>query len=279
MYCLNLLLYVSRIFRLLCPLKYAKPKYYTNEYRSDSAIVPLIKPIVIEPTSIISWNINCIPLFISTKKVNEIIDTINNYMDADILCLQECFDDKIIRKIIKETKAKYWYHQTGNLQKPCVIGDSCGLLILSKIPIKFINFIAFNKRGGIEYLANKGLMICNIGNVNIVNTHLQSGDCNLSCSKINSIINAQIRQLKQCTISNSTVFCGDFNTENLDKLFDISLNNKISTVNEKYYNKNMCLDYIFTKDKTIEIDSNVIDLLENPSDHKPILANIRIKHN
>ena len=41
----------------------------------------------------------------------------------------------------------------------------------------------------------------------------------------------------------------------------------------------MCIDYIFTKDKTIEIDSNVIDLQENPSDHKPIFANIRIKHN
>ena len=109
MYWLNLLLYVSRTFRLLCPLKYAKPKYYTNEYRSDSAIVPLIKPIVIEPTSIISWNINCIPLFISTKKVNEIIDTINNYMDADILCLQECFDDTIKDSISKTGKVLVVY--------------------------------------------------------------------------------------------------------------------------------------------------------------------------
>ena len=271
----NVILYILRVFRFFCFWYYTNDKFLTNEYKEqgDTTTVPLTSRILIEPQSIITWNVHGLSLYLDPIKISSIIDTINHYLESDVICLQECFDEQLIREIIKNTKIKYWYHQTGNLKKKYVIGENSGLLILSKIPITFISFNSFQEKGGIETLSNKGFMLCNIGGLTIVNAHLQSHEFNICCSPINTIINYQIKQIKKNTHDENTIYCGDFNTEFVDKQFDISLNNLKSTVT----NENFVIDYIFTRENNIKLDVDVINLPTNPSDHKPMIARINNK--
>jgi len=271
----NVILYILRVFRFFCFWYYTNDKFLTNEYKEQeyNNTAPLTSRILIEPQSIITWNVHGLSLYLDPIKISRIIDTINHYFESDVICLQECFDEQLIREIIKNTKIKYWYHQTGNLKKKYVIGENSGLLILSKIPITFISFNSFQEKGGIETLSNKGFMLCDIGGITIVNAHLQSHELNICCSPINTIINYQIKQIKNNTQDENTIYCGDFNTEFVDKHFDISLNNLKSTLT----NENFVIDYIFTRENNIKLDVDVINIPNNPSDHKPMIARINNK--
>ena len=147
----NVIFYILRVFRFFCFWYYTNDKFLTNEYKEQdhTTTVPLTSRILIEPQSIITWNVHGLSLYLDSNKIYRIIDTINHYLESDVICLQECFDEQLIREIIKNTKIKYWYHQTGNLKKKYVIGENSGLLILSKIPITFISFNSFNNHSSI----------------------------------------------------------------------------------------------------------------------------------
>lgn len=270
---LNILSYFFRVFRLCCCCFYVNNRFLTNEYSSEVEM-PLSKDLIVEPSSIASWNVCGLSLYLDKKTISDIVDTILYKFDCDILCLQECFDDELINFIVKNTSSKYWYYQSGTLNKKMIIGENSGLLILSKIPIKFLSFNYFKNNIGAEHLSNKGYLVCSIGGINIVNTHLQSSDCNIFCGNVKETIEKQIRQLRGDSSATNTIYCGDFNTELVGTYFDISLDYQKSTLNEKMTNKNQTLDYIITRDPTIELTVEVLDIDDNPSDHKPVLSQI-----
>ena len=117
-------------------------------------------------------------------------------------------------------------------------------------------------------------MIVNIGKLNIVNTHLQSDELNIFCTNTEKIIQDQLEQLKQYLPCENTILCGDFNTQKLDEYMNVKKNNKRNTLNSLYFRKPQVLDYIISKDQNYQLKTTVMDLYNNPSDHKPVKAEI-----
>tara|TARA_B100001250_G_C19650982_1_gene722669 strand:- start:184 stop:882 length:699 start_codon:yes stop_codon:yes gene_type:complete len=225
---------------------------------------------VSEPQTIVSWNIHGLPLFLTSNITKNIVKKIINF-NSDIVCIQECFSDILLDKIKKETCTIYPYLITGSLKKKFVLGENSGLVILSKYPINFQLFHNYKSSSGCDSLSNKGYLIVKIGKLNIVNTHLQSDELNIF-GNTEKIIEAQLEELKQYLPCENTILCGDFNTQKLDDYINITKNNKRNTLNSLYFRNPQICDYIVSNDKNYQLRTTVIDLFNNPSDHKPVKA-------
>ena len=267
---LNFLSYFLRIFRLFAFSYYLDngrlDNSYDNYYKNYERLIPT-------PKTISSWNIHGIPLFLTKTKTNIIIEKLIE-LDSDIICIQECFSDDLLHNIQEKTKHKYPFIVTGNLNKKYLFGENSGLVILSKIPIYYQMFKSYKVGTGCDQFSNKGFLMVSIGDLTIVNTHLQSEEMNFCCSKINNIIEKQIDQLKCYLPYEKGIITGDFNTNNLNKYLLFKKNNKRNTLNSLYFRSPQVLDYIISEDKNYKLNTKVIDLDNNPSDHKPIKANI-----
>ena len=270
MYCCYILInasfYLLRLFRILFFCSYLKDSYKDISCNRTDYIVS-------EPKTIVSWNIHGLPLFITNDIVYDIVNKILNF-NSDIVCIQECFSDFLLNKISKETYTVYPYLITGSLKKKFVLGENSGLIILSKYPITFRLFHNYKSSSGCDRLSNKGYLIVNIGKLNIVNTHLQSNELNIFCANTKKIREDQIEQLKQYLPCEKTILCGDFNTQKLDNYINVKINNKRNTLNSLFFCKPQVLDYIVSKCSNYQLKTTVIDLQNNPSDHKPLKATI-----
>ena len=114
------------------------------------------------PKSIISWNIQELFLYSNTKKINNILNYLDSF-DADVICLQEAFEDKTKEFIILYLKKKYPYHLLGYQVKKYVVGEDSGLLVLSKYPINFIDEIKLKNLIFPDCLANKTVLFFEVG--------------------------------------------------------------------------------------------------------------------
>ena len=270
MYCcyilINAAFYILRLFRILIFSSYLEDTYKDTSSNRTTVFDDYLVP---EPQTIVSWNIHGLPLFITNDITRNIVNNIMNF-NCDIVCIQECFSDILLHKIKKETCTVYPYLITGSLKKKFVLGENSGLVILSKYPITFQLFHTYKSSSGCDRLSNKGYLMVNIGNLNIVNTHLQSNELNIFCTNTEKIIEDQIEQLKQYLPCEKSILCGDFNTTKLDNYIDIKINNKRNTLNSLIFRKPQVLDYIVSKDTNYELRTTVMDLHKNPSDHKPV---------
>ena len=120
---------------------------------------------------IITWNVNGIFIYINNEKLKRIIKIINN-LDADLICLQECFDNTIKDSIINNLKFQYPYFISGSLKKRFVVGEDSGLLVLSKLPIEHVKFHSFKYSCGLDgWFSNKGVLYFRVDGKTFANTH------------------------------------------------------------------------------------------------------------
>ena len=246
--------------------------------------------------NIVSYNICALPYYINilgnpNNRIDAIIKFIKN-INADIFCLQEVFDNSIRKKIINACKSTYEIYYSG---KSSFYKMNSGLLTLSKFPIIYRKSVPFYNLSGEDYLSNKGVDYITVSlnkvgyptKITVLNTHLNADaffSLRVFClstrmKQINQIINLLYK------IKNTTILCGDFNTD-----FNIELmeqyNKIIHTTKNAIHSKrlvtfpeeNRQLDYIFyLSNKKIKLKKsykmhhtdttdNVLELILNSTD-------------
>mgnify|MGYP001591126101 CR=1 FL=1 len=243
---------------------------------------------------IVSYNICALPYYINimgnpNQRVNAIIEFIKK-INADILCLQEVFDNSIRKKIMNACKDTYEIYYSGESSFYKV---NSGLLTLSKFPIIYRKTVSFNNLSGEDYLSRKGVDYITISmnrmgfppKLTVLNTHLNA-DAFFSLRVF--CLSTRMKQINQIIkllnkIKNTTILCGDFNTDfniELMEQYNNITNTKKNVIHSKrlitFPEENRQLDYIFyLSNKKIKLkksykmyhtdttDHNVLELLLN----------------
>ena len=261
---INIILSFFRITRILRFSNYTKNNILISDKDLDYSC---------KVRKIATWNVNGIFILLNFNKIIEIIKSINN-INADLICLQECFDNNMKHCIINNLKVKYPYHLSGSLKKRMIIGEDSGLLVLSKLPIEYVKFHSFKNSCGIDgWFSNKGVLYFCVDGTNYANTHTQSEDlsfCDMNYENNPSTTKKQIYEI----IANSPfgfnfILMGDLNNTYVCELVNAKQNNDGFT----YIDNEKCFDYILplSNDKDVT-DVSVLKIKDNPSDHLPVIG-------
>mgnify|MGYP006256386011 CR=1 FL=1 len=153
---------------------------------------------------ILTWNIQLLPAtfwplswrFRSKQYVRiPWITSHLNEQNYDVVVLQEVFTKRMTRKIRKQLKAEYPY-QVRPKNKKMSLRLSDGVLIVSKIPIKEIDYVFFDDSYGHNKMANKGCVIIEGEKQDfrfqLLGTHLQS----MNKEEAHKVRESQCRQMK-----------------------------------------------------------------------------------
>ncbi|MGP8217228.1 MAG: sphingomyelin phosphodiesterase [Bacteroidia bacterium] len=199
---------------------------------------------------ILTWNIYMLPrLYIHTgqvKRAKEIAEILKT-QDADIIVFEEAFDNKA-RGIIREGLKSLYPFESGDPRKNVFYKTSCGVWILSKVPVEIVKQIFFKNAQGSDRFACKGAILlkgmkdgfC----FQLVGTHLQSDPNNgKDVQAIRAVQYNQIRKelLEPYAEENVPQFvAGDFNTieadsNNHSQLVDSLKLNQCTLEGEKCY--------------------------------------------
>ena len=170
---------------------------------------------------ILSWNVAGLP-----SKINIIGNPVNRFpqmlevitsLQADIICLQEVFCFKLLKKFTENlSKRGFYLHYS----KSDSLISKNGLLTASKIPIKFTSEIDYSMYTGAEYLIKKGMLTSHlksdIGNILVHNTHLQSNSI-YTMNKICTEVRQQQKKEIVCEVKKNiydlNLICGDLNDD------------------------------------------------------------------
>lgn len=199
---------------------------------------------------ILTWNIYMLPrLYIHTgqvKRAAQIAEVLKN-QDADIIVFEEAFDNKA-RGIIREGLKKLYPYESGDPRRNVAWKTSCGVWILSKVPVTIVKQIFFKNAQGSDRLACKGAILLQGQKdgfcFQIVGTHLQSDpNSGKNVQAIRAIQYNQIRKelLEPYAEENVPQFvAGDFNTieadsNNHSQLVNSLKLNQCPLVGEKCY--------------------------------------------
>ena len=211
---------------------------------------------------IVSWNVQEVWWFCyKGQKINNIIRYLVQ-SDADVICLQEVFELSSLHKIIYNVDIykKFPYFLTGNLCHRWVIGETSGLLVLSKCPIIFRTFHQLPVAVWPDVFASKGALCFTIADHNFMTTHLQSENINVALKQLSAISHS-------CPFKKDYILLGDLNLATPGKLFDVISNNEVATCDN-----GEILDHIIpVLNKPMKICVDKINLT-NVSDHWPIVA-------
>ena len=261
---INLLFSLLRINRFYYFKHYLKDEYMSSSHVSYSSA---------KIRKIITWNINGIFLYFNNSKLRRIINTINN-LDADLICLQECFDDHIKNTIVDNLSFQYPYFISGSLKKRFIIGEDSGLLVLSKLPIERVKFYSYSKSSGVDgWFSNKGVLYFRVDGINFANTHTQSEDlcyCDVDYDSNPSVTKKQIKELLyQSPFGRNFILMGDLNNSFACNIMDIKKNNSEYT----FIDDKKCFDYIVSLSNENYVGNvSVLKVHNNPSDHYPVVG-------
>jgi len=179
---------------------------------------------------IVTWNIQMLPnsfaFFSNSLRKKQrlrapwIIDFCIN-QDYDIIVFQEVFDKKIKKKLKKELSNLYPY-QVDPLRKrwSCI---NNGILIISRVPMKYVDHVFFEKGAHTDKLASKGctlveIIIDNI-KIQIAGTHLQAGESRIDILHRNQQFQKIHNLLSRNKFSSKPVFLlGDMNTRKSEQI-------------------------------------------------------------
>lgn len=171
---------------------------------------------------VITWNIYMLPrLFVHTgqaERAAEIANALKN-QDADVVVFEEAFDAKA-RNIIRNSLKAYFPYESGDPGRNSWWKTSCGVWIISKVPIEVVKQIYFKEARSSDRLATKGAILVE-GQKNgfcfqLVGTHLQA-DPN-SGKNVQAIRDKQYTEIRKQLLEpysreNIPQFvAGDFNT-------------------------------------------------------------------
>ena len=236
---------------------------------------------------ILSWNIAALPrLFNFFGNPSDRITGIIEYLkktDADIICLQEVFDEKILKRIISEMK-KYTISYQEKKGKGFI---SSGLLILSKIPILRSKFEIFTESIGENSYAEKGVLVSRLASgdfhqkIYLLNTHLNANPMfTLSTLNPNVIRKSQLMTLTKLLTNKSDLYliCGDLNQSEKSENFKYFIEKLQKKFNVKVFTKTKRDYFIICYNDNVKINvlNNPRPRTKNLSDHTPILETIEI---
>ena len=255
--------------------------------------------------TILSWNIKMFSapygwLHNRLERAENIIQSLKNSTNYDVILFQEAFSSKIRKQIYRGLKLLYPY-QIEPEDHFNFFKTNSGLWAISKMPIELIDQISFSKLKEWDWMSSKGAklysVIKNDKEILLINTHLQS-DYKTNYSSIRRSQYDEINLgliLPYVKINKPLILCGDLNISNvvsLDKMLK-HLNLKNGPLSGKlqfstFSQPNELVDYILVKTdkfrfKSIQrrIQDFSMDFLEystNMSDHYPIEANFIWEH-
>ena len=255
--------------------------------------------------TILSWNIKMFSapygwLHNRIERAENIIQSLKNSTNYDVILFQEAFSSKIRKQIYRGLKLLYPY-QIEPEDHFNFFKTNSGLWAISKMPIELIDQISFSKLKEWDWMSSKGAklysVIKNDKEILLINTHLQS-DYKTNYSSIRRSQYNEINLgliLPYVKINKPLILCGDLNISNvvnLDKMLK-HLNLKNGPLSGKlqfstFSQPNELVDYILVKTdkfrfKSIQrrIQDFSMDFLEystNMSDHYPIEANFIWEH-
>lgn len=255
--------------------------------------------------TILSWNIKMFSapygwLHNRIERAENIIQSLKNSTNYDVILFQEAFSSKIRKQIYRGLKLLYPY-QIEPEDHFNFFKTNSGLWAISKMPIELIDQISFSKLKEWDWMSSKGAklysVIKNDEEILLINTHLQS-DYKTNYSSIRRSQYDEINLgliLPYVKINKPLILCGDLNISNvvnLDKMLK-HLNLKNGPLSGKlqfstFSQPNELVDYILVKTdkfrfKSIQrrIQDFSMDFLEystNMSDHYPIEANFIWEH-
>ena len=101
--------FLNIIINIILALFRVKRLSNSKKYQTDTCMVSsTLDPLPSYIKKIATWNINGIFLYWNNQKQREIIEIVH-YLNADLICLQECFDDNFKELIINNLKFQYPY--------------------------------------------------------------------------------------------------------------------------------------------------------------------------
>ena len=255
--------------------------------------------------TILSWNIKMFSapygwLHNRIERAENIIQSLKNSTNYDVILFQEAFSSKIRKQIYRGLKLLYPY-QIEPEDHFNFFKTNSGLWAISKMPIELIDQISFSKLKEWDWMSSKGAKLYSVikhdKKILLINTHLQS-DYKTNYSSIRRSQYDEINLgliLPYVKINKPLILCGDLNISNvvnLDKMLK-HLNLKNGPLSGKlqfstFSQPNELVDYILVKTdkfrfKSIQrrIQDFSMDFLEystNMSDHYPIEANFIWEH-
>lgn len=211
------------------------------------------------------------------RRVGAIADAIL-IRDDDIVCLQEVFDPRAERLLIRHLSKKY-PHIAYHVGPKAILLNS-GLMILSKKPISEARFRPFSIIKGVDRWAGKGVMAVSVElgqnrQLTILNTHLNSDTGTFGwISNIVAIRNAQLKDIKKLeeefTIKSNgkevqQIICGDFN--------------KRSVKIDGYQVVSGEFDHILVSERgshCTDIQDKQIDPMGESSDHPAVIVTLTV---
>lgn len=148
--------------------------------------------------------------------LKDIILIIRN-KDIDIFCFQEVWHYDLHNKIIELAEKENLNYAFPSNNKRYWLGESSGLITLSRFSIKDQQIYTYKNRIGACALTNKGAQYLTINlnnnqNINIINTHLQSSHHNYF-QDFQHITFKQIKELIENSPYNDFIVTGDLNLD------------------------------------------------------------------
>ena len=218
------------------------------------------------PQTILSWNIDALFLNVYPGKTEELIKELL-YADADIICLQECFDEGVRDSLIHGLYKVWPYYLVGSQTKRYFFGEGSGLLVLCKHKVCFAKEVVLTNYNIPDRWANKTILYFSCGNINVCTTHLQS---NNMCDNT-GIVRDQLHDILDKSPFERFIVAGDLNHVDAHYLLGQVKNN----YNATYKYKHEILDYILP----INYDNySMVTHVQRVScsDHNPIIYKCNI---
>lgn len=177
--------------------------------------------------SIMTWNIYMLPRPLVWSHQSQRADSMINILnqeDVDVLVLQEVFDRKAKKKLRSGLKKRYPY-SAGPGHSP-FLKQSSGVMIFSRFPIYYDEFLPFKECEAVDCWAKKGalyaeIFVNNQKKIQVIGTHMQSKTGFL----YNYTRNQQLKSIYKMSKMNKEegvpiVYAGDFNISESDSLYE-----------------------------------------------------------
>ena len=217
------------------------------------------------PRTIVTWNVQGLFYFMNEEKGMNIVNMLLRMTHADIICLQEVFENSLKESIIYKLKDTHPYYLLGNTEKRYLFGEDSGLLVLSKYPIEFVKELILDEYYFPDRLANKSMLFFKVGDLNLMNTHLQSNNM----FDNSDISTKQLQYMKDECPFDRCIFVGDLNNMQAYQHLGLRKNNIVRT-----WGKDEILDYIlpWNYDDLLHVRNTSVPNIDisNVSDHYPL---------
>lgn len=173
--------------------------------------------------TVISWNIKFLPralAHIGHRPLKRVMPIAEHLLrdTADVLVLQEAFDNVANRRLLKALKPLYPYH-IGPANKKGAFKISSGILIVSRYPLRQLGTVDFRSCEKEDCWAKKGALLVELSwqgrPIQVLGTHLEAGGGREIKLEQYGELAALIRAHQRTGVPQ--LLCGDFNTRASDR--------------------------------------------------------------